>query len=284
MTDPTPHRPDLTLARGQVQAFVAASAGSGHPPAVSARTPLTFLDDATEAKLAKRVAAGLPPGGGAFPRRSVLMRTVVPSAVLAVLDLAGLGAALAGGNTLLAVLAAVLFVVLASVAVAGARFVAGDPLRLTADEQRRVAAAGSWRSRHDWSGPLAGGAERGIVLAACDAARRITRTPHWRAGQIGDRHVHLDLARELDAVDAEAHRIGTAGHGVPDGPAWAALLDRVAALTAYASQVDGYEQRREAAPARGPGAATGAPLPGEAADLSEDEILALLMFLNATLP
>ena len=259
MTAATPRPPDLTRTREQVRGVAA----TDRRPAARAVFPLTFLDAALEAKLAQRFAAGLTDPGD-FPRRTVLRRTVLPSAALAVLDAVALVAALAAGNTVLVVVAGVLLVIFALVAVGGWRFTTDDPLRLTAAERRTVDDARTWRSGQDWAAGAGG-----LVVAAADAATRICRTPFWRVGRLHDVQVRLDLARELDAIDAEARRSADA-HELPE-----ALVDRVAALTAYADQVDGYERRRAAA-------ATGDPLQDFGTD--EDEVVALLAYLNATAP
>ena len=229
---------------------------STRAPEANAATPLRSLAPATEAKLANRAASGLPPIGRDYPRRRVWQRVVVPSAGLAVLDLLGVIVGFARGQVLLAIVALVLFVPFATIAVLGARFAAADPLRLSPAENRAIAAAGRWQSRLDWTGPLAGGSERGVVIAAVDAAERIARTPAWRSGRIDELRVHLDLAHELDQIDEQAHSIATARTQYGStGPAasptldktWNATVDRVAALTAYADELDNYEQRHREA-------------------------------------
>ena len=155
---------------------------STRPPAADAATPLRSLAPATEAKLATRAAAGLPAIGADYPRRRVWQRVVIPSGGLAVLDLLGVIVGFARGQVLLAVFALVLFVPFTAMALLGARFAASDPLRLGPAENRAITAARHWQSRQDWTGPLAGGEERGVVIAAVDAAERIARTPAWRSG------------------------------------------------------------------------------------------------------
>jgi len=144
-----------------------------------------------------------------------------------------------------------------------------------------------------WTGPLSSGSERGLVIAAAAAAERIARSPTWRSGRLDEQRVRLDLATELDQIDEQAHRIGTARHegGAAPGTtpviaaAWEATLNRVAALTAYASHLDGYDERRRTALAR-----QGDPLrdsdlmAGSVRDeLASDELTALMFYLGANL-
>jgi hypothetical protein len=273
-------------------ALVHGSAMSTRPPAADAATPLRSLAPETEAKLAARASAGLAAIGPDYPRRRVWQRVVVPSGLLAAADAAGIGVGAAHGQAVLAVIAAVLFVPFAAIAALGARFAAADPLRLTVGERRAVAAASHWQSRQDWTGPHAGTVERGLVVAATSAAERIARTAAWRSGYVDELRVHLDLAHELDQIDDQSHRIAAArtqyGGALPTATpaldtAWTTCVDRVAALTAYANQLDGYDQRRAEMLARqgDPVRDTGL-LAGSVSDeMASQEMLALLFYLNA---
>ncbi|HKC28234.1 MAG TPA: hypothetical protein VKB75_09505, partial [Jatrophihabitans sp.] len=146
-----PTEPDLTRARAEVMAFVAGSAISIQAPSVSAASPLRRLPAPLETKLAARAQAGLDPVGHDYPRRQGWTRAVVPSAGLAALDAVGVAAGAASRHTLLAIAAGVLFLPLAAISALGARFAAGDPLRLTALDRRAVAAASRWHSRQAWT-------------------------------------------------------------------------------------------------------------------------------------
>lgn len=282
MTAAGPPPPDLTHERAQVLAIIAGSP-MAKPPHVEAATPLRPLVPELEAKLANRADPAAPPA-------DVRRRVVVPSALLAGLDAIGVVVALATGHVVLAVVAAVLLVPLATLAVLGAR--AGqDPTRLTVGDRRAIAAASRWQSRQSWTGPVASGRERGLVIAAAQAAQRIAGSPAWRSGRLDEQRVRLDLAAELDQIDEQAHRIATARAGTgPVGPgidpaadaAWDAAVDRVAALTAYANELDGYAQRRREELAR-----QGDPvrdtdlLAGSARDeLAFEHLLALTLFLG----
>jgi len=269
--------PDLTRARQDVLARIAGS-GMNQDPHLEAPAPLRALPPELEAKL----TAG-PPTDVDLRRR-----VVGPSAALAVLDAIAVVVAIAAGHVVLAIVAGVLFVPLAALAVLGARY-GGN--RLTMADRARVAAASKWRSRQDWSGPLGMGDERGLVIAAVHAAGRIAATPGWRSGRLDEQRVRLDLATELDQIDDQAHRIATArvaGHpGTAADAAWTAALDRVAALTAYADELDGTAQRqREAAaavggdPVRDEQLLTGATLDGFALE----NLVALTLFLGAQQP
>jgi len=263
-----PTRPDLSAERTQVQAVVAGS-GLNADPHLEADVPLRSLPPAVEAKLAARVQA---PAAALDPRR----RVVGPSAALAGLDLVAVIVAAVTGHVVLAIVAAVLFVPLAGLAVMGARFAAN---RLSFAERQQVAAASSWRSRQAWTGR---GEERGLVIAAVDAAGRIARSPAWRSGRLDEQRVRLDLAAELDQIDEQAHRIADArANGADVGAAWDAALDRVAALTAYANELDGYAQRRRAELARQDPVATEQLLAGTAGDqLALEQLAALTAFLD----
>jgi hypothetical protein len=241
------------MPRAQVLALIAGSAMSMRAPRLDAATPLRSLPPVLEAKLAARADAGLVPLGADHPRRGLWGRVVLPSAAFAGLDAVGIGVGAAAGHTVLAIFAGVLFIPFAGIAGAGARFAGRDPLRFTAADRRQVSAASRWESGQEWTGALAGGAERGLVIAATVAGERIARSPTWRSGRIDELRIQLDLAHELDQIDDQAHRIAlarraqgpsTPGRAPVVDAAWDAAVDRVAALTAYADQIDGWEQRR----------------------------------------
>jgi len=263
--------PDLTHARADVLARIAGS-GMSQDPHLEAAAPLRPLPPELEAKLTAGPAADV----------DLRRRVVRPSAALAALDAIAVVVAIATGHAVLAIVAGVLFVPLAALAVLGARY---GGHRLSMADRARVAAASKWQSRQDWSGPLALGRERGLVLAAVDAARRITATPGWRSGSLDEQRVRLDLAVELDQIDDQAHRIAAArvaGTGDPAAMevAWEAALDRVAALTAYAGELDGSARRQRATmgdPVRDGDLLTGATLDGFALE----HLVTLTAFLGA---
>src|SRR3954452_24348287 len=253
MTAVPPPPPDLSYERSEVLAIIAGSPMSPPAPNANGPSPLRPVPPVLEAKLANRAAAGLEPSGTSYPRAGVWPRVVAPSGALAAADAVGIIAAAATGHALLAVLAAVLFVPLAAIAALGARFAARDPLRLSAADRKAIAAASRWESRQDWTGPFEFGTERGLVIAAARTAERIAGSPAWRSGRLDDQRVRLDLAFELDQIDDQAHRIAVTRHAqgsVSPGAApvadtaWEAALDRVAALSAYANELDGNAQRR----------------------------------------
>jgi hypothetical protein len=297
MTGGLSKEPDLTMARADVMALIAGSPMSMRPPTVQAAAPLRALPAAIEAKLASRASAGLTPQGTEHPRGRVWQRVVLPSGTLAALDAVGVVVGAADGHYVLAIIAGVLFVPLGAIAAFGARFASSDPLRLSTRDRRAINDASRWHSKQVWTGPLSSGSERGLVIAAAAAAERIARSPTWRSGRLDEQRVRLDLAAELDQIDEQAHRIGSARHLGGAAPsttpgttpvidaAWEATLNRVAALTAYAGQLDGYDERRRAALAR-----QGDPLrdsdlmAGSVRDeLASDELAALMFYLGANL-
>src|SRR3954452_1114464 len=282
MTTAGPPPPDLDHERAQVLALIAGSP-MAKPPHVEAAPPLRPLAPELEAKLANRADP-------AAPVTDVRRRVVVPSALLAGLDAIGVVVAAVTGHVVLEVVAAILFVPLAALAVIGSR--AGqDPTRLTAGDRLAIAAASRWKSRQSWTGPVAYGSERGLVIAAAQAAHRIAGSPAWRSGRLDEQRVRLDLATELDQIDEQAHRIavarastGAIGPGADRAvdAAWEAAVDRVAALTAYANELDGYAQRRREELARqGDAVRDTQLLAGSARDeIAFEQLLALTLFLG----
>jgi hypothetical protein len=288
---------ELARARESVLALIAGSAGSATAPSLQAEAPLSRPPAATAQSIAARTAAGLTPVGHDHPRSGTWRRVVVPSTTLAVLDGIAAAVAIAKGSTILAIAAGVIFLVFAGLAISGARFASSDPLRLGASDRRALRTARRWRSRQDWSGPLAFCPERGLLVAALDAARRIARTPIWQSGQLDAHRARLDLATELDQIDAGAHAVAKSRYGGPGGTvnaagglptagpstpsierAWDAVVTRVAALTCYADSLDGLPARVAAALSRdtsGSGAT--------AAEFMNDDAAALDFFLGAAL-
>jgi hypothetical protein len=294
MTGGGSKEPDLTRARADVLALIAGSPMSMRPPTVQAAAPLRALPAAVEAKLASRASAGLTPLGAEHPRGGVWQRVVLPSGTLALVDAAGVVIGAAAGHYVLAAVAAVFFVPLAAIAGLGARFASRDPLRLSTRDRRAINDASRWHSKQVWTGPLSSGSERGLVIAAAAAAERIARSSTWRSGRLDEQRLRLDLAGELDQIDDQAHRIGTARHqggGSPPGTtpvidaAWEATLNRVAALTAYAGQLDGYDERRRAALAQqGDPLRDSDLLAGSVRDeMAVDDLAALTYYLTANL-
>jgi hypothetical protein len=288
---------DLTRARASVLALIAGSGGSPTAPSLEAEAPLRQLPADTAETIAARSAAGLTPIGRDHPRSGTWRRVVGPSAGLAVLDAVAVVVAAAKGSTILAIAAGVIFVVFAGMAISGARFATSDPLRLGTADRRAVDAARRWKSRQDWSGPLAFCSERGLVIAALEAARRIARSAAWTSGQLDAHRARLDLATELDQIDAQSHAVAASRYGGPGATinssgglpaagaptpsteaAWDAVVTRVAALTCYADGLDGLPARRAAALDRG--VAFAGP---NGADITLDDVAVLDFFLGAAL-
>lgn len=280
----------LLRAKQAVLATIAGATGLT-PPSIKARTPIKPLPPGTGGRIAARVQAGLDPLGTNYPRSATSRRVVLPSAGLAVLDVVAFGIALAAGETVLAVVAAVLFVVLAGVALAGRRYVGGDPLRLTARDRLAFVNAGRWSSVQQWTGPIAFTRECALMVAAARAGQRVVASSSWSSGRLADSGVQLALAAELDQVDAGAFAIASRRYpdypgGLPGTPvtsaeldgAWDKLLTRVAALTAYADTLDGVAGHQAAAPRQG----------GQVDDVTLDgagqgDVAALAFFLSASI-
>ncbi len=270
-----PRPPDLSFAREQVLAIVAGSAMGRRAPAVDAVAALRPPATAGSVSLQKQPTA--PP--------HIWGRIVVPCAIFAVLDLVGVVVAVRSGNLVLAVLAGVLFVPFAAAAIVGAKVAKGLTAQPGSASGPRAVNAGRWRSRQSWTGPLASGPERGLVIAAADAVGRIANSHGYRPGA-------LDLGAELDHIDIQAYRIAlarqTAGPHEPPGvaAAWTAAVDRAAALTAYANQLDGLQARTEEMFARNRETLREGGLDSTLSlgDVGEDELLALSIFLQANWP
>lgn len=149
-----------------------------------------------------------------------LVKVVVPCALLAVIDVVALIVAIATGHYVLAVVAGLLFVPLATLAGIGAGMMRRGPQPVR------------WASKQPWTEPLAATTEYGLVATAAGAVDRIDGS----SGAFGGR---ADLAVELDQIDEQAYRIAAAKQqtGASDpilDQARQALVDRVTALTAYA--------------------------------------------------
>lgn len=281
---------ELLWAKQSVLATVAGAAGTT-PASIKARAPIRPLPADTAARITARVQAGLEPLGSSFPRSATFHRVVLPSALLAVLDALAFVVALAAGQAVLAVVAAVLFVVLACVALAGQRYVRGDPLRLTARDRLGVVNAGRWSSDQRWAGPIASTRECALVVAAARAGQRIVGSTSWTSGQLANSGVQLALAAELDQLDAEAFAIASRRYrdfpgGLPGTPvasseldrAWDKLVTRVAALTGYADTLDGLDRYQDAALRQG-GPVDDATLLGP----GQRDVEALAFFLSASI-
>lgn len=289
MTGPRPDQPDLTAARASVLAVVAGSALS-KPPQVRADYPLRPVAPEIEAKLGGRARNERLPMPGGRSQPPDLARVVVPCAVLAVVDVIALVVAIATGHVVLAVVAGILFVPLAALAIIGGGIMRRDQLQLTPADRRAMAAASRWDAKQPWTGPLSAGPERGLVIAAARVAERIARSPGWRLDALGEYRLRLDLIAELDQIDEQAHRIAVARqqqHGAPDpvlDQAWDALVDRVAALTAYADNLDGLGAAQAAAINRlgGDPVRDSDLLAGSTRDrLALEQLYALSLFLDA---
>lgn len=286
MSGPRPDQPDLTAARASVLAAVAGSA-LGQAPRVRAAYPLRPVAAQIEVKLADRAQQdGLP----AQSRPTELRKVVVPCTLLALVDLVVLVIAVTGGRYVFAVVAGILFVPFAALAVIGAGIARRDQVQLSLADRRAMAVASRWDSKQQWTGPLATSDERGLVIAAARVAERIANSPGWRLDALGEHRVRLDLINELDQIDDQAHRIAVARQhqaGAADpvlDRSWQGLVDRVAALTAYADSLDGLAASRAATVHElgGDPVRDADLLAGSSRDqLALEQLYALSMYLNA---
>lgn len=247
MTEPPAGPPDaaqkLDRARDEVLAAVAGSAGSQQQLALNAPGPLRPLSPELTTKLIAR--------GGPDPVKP----RVTPAALVTVVDAVLLVVALVTGHVVLAIVAAGLLVLIGAAALAARRQTPGP--RLSPAELNAIRVASRWRSQQAWTGPLAHTRERALVVAAIRAVERIIASPAWRSGRLDEHRVRIDVAIELDQVDAQCFRVAAARYegssgGLPlERPAdpvveqaWQTVVTRVAALTCYADSLDGLAESR----------------------------------------
>lgn len=91
----------------------------------------------------------------------------------------------------------------------------------------------TWESAQPWPVALAQSAERRLVFVAVDIVARIAGSAAWASPS-------LDLAAELDEIDAQAYRLAQAD-GELHRQGWDALVDRVSALSDYADRLAALE-------------------------------------------
>jgi hypothetical protein len=131
------------------------------------------------------------------------------------------------------------------------RSLAQGGLTLRPADVRTWPAARVWQSRAAWLGPLAQTRERALVFVVVDVVERIATSTAW---QSHDHGVRLDLFVELDEIDARAYELAAFRHRLCSRPAdvqhghvlehsWHALVDRVAALAAYADRLAVLDSR-----------------------------------------
>ena len=175
-----------------------------------------------------------------------LARIVVPAGLLALVGML----LLAGVVTAVALTVGVLLAI--AVAVVGMIGVGGVGALLVLRVARRSVLTGgrtgmSWQSTQPWLGPLAQSPERRLVFVAVDTVARIAGSDAWSSRHLDDHRIRLDLAAELDDIDAQAYRLaelreqaGTQHTDVLD-QGWNALVDRVSALSDYADRLAALE-------------------------------------------
>ena len=110
-----------------------------------------------------------------------------------------------------------------------------------------------WQSRAAWLGPLAQTQERALVFVVAEIVQRIASSAAWRSHS-HEHGVRLDLFVELDEIDARAYELAAFRHRLSSRPvdvqhgevvehSWHALVDRVAALAAYAERLVSLDSR-----------------------------------------
>lgn len=242
---------ELDRARESVRAMVERWTGDPRPPQVRTAAPLGSPPDAVRARVSARVAAGLSPTGTDSPTADLPRRVVLPCGVLAVADALAVIVMALTGHLVLTVIAAVLFVPLAGIALSAARYTARDPLRLSADDRAALAATCRWASSQPWEKDLAESKERGLLEAVVRAAERAASSAAWQSTSLDSAGVRINLAAELDRVDAAAFALARARArsdgaeqmpgGEASGQSWTALLDRAALLSCYAERLAAAE-------------------------------------------
>lgn len=156
-----------------------------------------------------------------------LARILVPAgllALVAMLVLAGV-VTLAGFTVGIVAAIGVALVGMVGVGAVGAFVVT----RLARRSAIGAAPALSWESAQPWPVALAQSPERRLVFVAVDVVARIAESPAWASPS-------LDLAAELDEIDAQAYRLAQS-EGELHRQGWDALVDRVSALSDYADRL-----------------------------------------------
>ena len=121
---------------------------------------------------------------------------------------------------------------------------ARDPLRLSRAERRTTQNSRSWASRQPWIDGRSASRERALVTVAADTVARICATAAWESPHLDGHRHRLDLAAELDQIDAQAFSLAAAPQ--PDARVeqmWLAIVDRVAALDIYADHLAALDRR-----------------------------------------
>lgn len=205
-------------------------------PSLHTPAPLGSPPDEVRARVAARIAAGLSPLGTDHPTADLPRRVVIPCAVLAGADALAVAGMAFSGHLVPTVLAAVLFVPLSAFAIAGARYTVRDPLRLSADDRAALAATCRWTSSQPWQNLAGASEERSLLEAVMRAAERAAGSAAWQSSALDSAGVRINLAAELDRIDAEAYALA-AGQADDADQRWAALRDRAALLTSYADRL-----------------------------------------------
>ena len=211
------------------------------PPSLVSTQPLRPISPALAALERARVQAGLSASGSEYPRREKWQRPIVPAAAIAIIAaIVAVVAALISHSTL-ALIATAIVVVCVVIVIIASRYVLADPLRLGRAHRLELLNAGHWDSTQSWVPPATSGPERALVDIAATTVGQIALSPAWLAPNQSPDRPPLNLASELDQIDAQARQIAGTRATNPADPgadqAWNALIDRVVALRAYGGQL-----------------------------------------------
>jgi hypothetical protein len=209
------------------------------PASLVSADPLRPLPGALLAKLEIRGRAGYDPAGPNHPRGDRWQQAVFPELGLGAAAAVVLVVALILGHGLLAAIAGAGLAASALITAAAWQWIRSDPLRIQPDERRALTAAGYWQSRQPWTAALNTGPERALLSVAVETVAQIASSPAWRSGYLDDHRLVLDLADELDGIDAQLVQIAQArladGAEADRQRALDSALDRVLALRGYAA-------------------------------------------------
>jgi hypothetical protein len=231
---------DVSNAREALRAELAGRpVPSLRPAALVSADPLRPLPGALLAKLEVRRRAGYDPAGPNHPRGERWQQVIFPELGLGAAAAVVLLVAVILGPGLLAAIAGAALAASALITAAAWQWIRSDPLRIQPDERRALTAAGYWQSRQPWTAALNTGPERALLSVSVETAAQIASSPAWRSGYLDGHRLVLDLADELDEIDAQLVPIAQARlAGAAEADRNRALdnaLDRVLALRAYAA-------------------------------------------------
>jgi hypothetical protein len=177
-----------------------------------------------------RVQRGYTPEGFDSPRGKLWVAGVLPSSAGTVI--AAITALVSSGVT--ETVATALTVAFAVTAASLVGFIRGDRLRLRTAQRRRLNENRTWHSHQPWHHVPTDGVARLLISRAQQAVGQIVTSPAWATAEFDDHRARLDLAAELDEIDAQAFNLARL---TPPPVELTTLTARVDALCAYAAAV-----------------------------------------------